>query len=92
MPRTTPLKPACIIGIARRKVLEHIGHFHVTELWIQDKTRSQIIQVARVPGTENMADALTNYVDKASLASATSRMHMVKTNGRSATAPTAMGE
>ena len=49
------------------------------------------MQVAKVLGTENMPDALTTYVDKASIDSAMSRMHMVKTSGRSAMAPKAMG-
>ena len=79
------------IGIARRKGLGKIQHLDVTDLWIQDKVRSKVIQVVKVLGTENMADALTKYVDKASLDSAMSRMQMVKTSGRSTMAPKAMG-
>ena len=79
------------IGIARRKGLGKIRHLDVTDLWIQDKIRSKIIQVAKVLGTENMADVLTKYVDRSSLEAAMNRMHMVKTSGRSAMAPKAMG-
>ena len=57
------------------------------------KTRSEAtkIQVAKVLGTKNMADVLTKYVDRSSLEAAMGRMHMVKTSGRSAMAPKAMG-
>ena len=79
------------IGIARRKGLGKIRHLDVTDLWIQDKIRSKVIQLAKVLGTENMADVLTKYVDKSSLEAAMGRMHMVKTSGRSAMAPKAMG-
>ena len=79
------------IGIARRKGLGKIRHLDVTDLWIQDKIRSKIIQVTKVLGTENMADVLTKYVDRSSLEAAMNRMHMVKTAGRSALAPKAMG-
>ena len=79
------------IGIARRKGLGKIRHLDVTDLWIQDKIRSKIFQVVKVLGTENMADVLTKSVDRSSLEAAMGRMHMVKTAGRSAMAPKAMG-
>ena len=79
------------IGIARRKGLGKIRHIDVTDLWIQDKIRSRVIQLAKVLGTENMADALTKYVDKSSLQGAMGRMHLVKTEGRSPMAAKAMG-
>ena len=79
------------IGIARRKGLGKIRHLDVTDLWIQDTIRSKVIQVSKVLGTENMADALTKYVDQKCLHEAMGRMHMVKTSGRSAMAPKAMG-
>ena len=68
------------IGVARRKGLGHIWHLDITDLWIQDKIRSQIIPVAKVLSTKNMADGLTTYVDKASLASAMSRIHIIKSH------------
>ena len=79
------------VCIAHRKGLGQIRHLDVTDLSIQDKIRSKIIQVTKVLGTENMADAMAAYDDKASLDNAMSRMHMVKTSGRSAKAPKAMG-
>ena len=50
-----------------------------------------VIQLAKVLGTENLADVLTKYVDRSSLDAAMNRMLMVKTSGRSAMAPKAMG-
>ena len=78
------------IGIARRKALGKIRHLDVTDQWIQEQIRSNIIQVAKVLGTEDMADALTKYVDKKSLDGAMGRMHMIKTSGRSVMAPKTM--
>ena len=64
------------IGIARRKGLGEIRHLDVTDLWIQDNIGSKIIQVAKVLGTENLADVLTKYVDRSSLEAAMGRMQM----------------
>ena len=35
----------------------------VNQLWIQEKVREGRIQLVKVEGTENLADALTKYVD-----------------------------
>ena len=55
------------IGIARRKGLGKVRHLDCTDLWVQDKIRSQIIQLEKTLGAENIADILTKYVDKATL-------------------------
>ena len=79
------------IGIARRKGLGKIRHLDVTDLWIQDRIRSKAITLSKVLGTENMADALTKYVDKKTMDMAISKMGLHQTSGRPANAPAAMG-
>ena len=91
MPLTVHSDATAAIGIARRKGLGKIRHLDVTDLWIQDKIRGKEIQVAKVLGTENPADALTKYVERAILDKALARLHLIKTAGRPASAPVAMG-
>ena len=79
------------IGIARRKGLGKVRHLDVTDLWIQDKVRSKAILLSKVLGTENCADALTKYVDKATMTMALSKLGMQMLEGRAACAPAAMG-
>ena len=79
------------IGIARRKGLGKIRHLDTTDLWIQDQVRSRRITLEKVLGTENMADVLTKYVDRATLDKALQKMGLMKMKGRPACAPAAMG-
>ena len=62
-----------------------------TDLWIQDKIRSKKMQLSKVLGVENMADALTKCIDRTSMTSALSRMGIVKLDGRPACVLVAMG-
>ncbi len=50
-------------GIAERTGLGKARHIEVNQLWIQEKVREGRIQLVKVEGTENLADALTKYVD-----------------------------
>ena len=79
------------IGIARRKGLGKVRHLDCTDLWVQDKIRSKIIQLDKVLGAENIAGILTKYVDKATLDKALPKMGLHKMAGRPASAPVAMG-
>ena len=79
------------IGIARRKGLGKIRHLDCTDLWVQDKVRSKAIELAKVLGTENVADVLTKYVDKTTLDKALLKMGLHKMAGRPASEPVAMG-
>ena len=79
------------IGIARRKGLGKSRHLDVTDLWIQDRIRSKAITLSKVLGTENMADALTKYVDRKTMDMAISKMGLQSASGRPVSAPLAMG-
>ena len=50
-------------GIASRRGLGKMKHVHIKELWIQEKVSSEDLKITEVPGTENLADALTKYCD-----------------------------
>ena len=79
------------IGIARRKGQGQIRNLDTTDLWIQDKIRSKKMQLSKVLGTDNMADAMTKYVEKKTMDAALAKMHIVRRDGRPASAPIAMG-
>ena len=79
------------IGIARRKGLGKIRHLDTTDLWIQDKIRSKKMQLSKVLGADNMADVLTKYVEKKIMDAALAKMHIIRKDGRPASAPIAMG-
>ena len=79
------------IGIARRKGMGKIRHLDVSDLWVQDKVRSGAMDLRKVLGTENPADALTKYVDAGTLDKCMKAMGLELREGRSEAAPEAMG-
>ena len=50
-------------AIASRKGLGKVRHIEVNQLWIQDKVGSGDIEIHKIPGSINPADALTKYVE-----------------------------
>ena len=58
-------------GIASRRGLGKIRHIEVNQLWLQDKVAEGIIEVRKVNGKENIADALTKHVNAEDI-----RVHM----------------
>ena len=79
------------IGIARRRGMGRIRHIDVTDLWIQEKFNNEHAFLHKVLGTDNPADLLTKYTDRASLLKALKTMGLHLAAGRSAVAPAAMG-
>ena len=51
-------------GLASRKGLGKARHIEVNQLWIQEKVSEGVLELRKVKGTENIADALTKYVEK----------------------------
>lgn len=47
------------IGICRRRGLGRIRHLHVGDLWIQEKLKAGDVQLSKIAGAANPADALT---------------------------------
>jgi hypothetical protein len=51
-------------GIASRRGLGKLKHVDIKELWIQEKVGNGDLKITKVPGTINLADALTKYCDQ----------------------------
>ena len=79
------------IGIARRKGLGKIRHLDCTDLWIQDKVKSKVIELVKVLGADNLADILTKYAQRPTMEKALAELSLVPTLGRPECAPVAMG-
>ena len=78
---------AAAIGIARRRGLGRIRHLDVEDLWVQDCLRQGLVELVRIAGAENPADALANHVDRAVLEHMMSNINVVPMERRSPEAP-----
>ena len=52
------------IGICRRRGLGRVRHLAVADLWLQDRLRTKDLEICKVLGRDNVADMLTNYLDR----------------------------
>ena len=50
-------------GIAPQKGLGKVRHIEVNQLWLQDKVGKGEIEVRKISGGSNIADALTKHVE-----------------------------
>ena len=50
-------------SIASRRGVGKIRHIEVNQLWLQEKVRNKDIELRKVKGLDNLADALTRNVD-----------------------------
>ena len=50
-------------GMATRKGLGKVRHVEVNQLWVQEKVASGDVELKKVEGVNNLADALTKHVD-----------------------------
>ena len=58
----TSTDSSAALGISKRGGLGNVRHIELDQLWIQDKVSSGDIEVRKVKGEDNKADALTNHV------------------------------
>ena len=79
------------IGIARRRGMGKIRHLDCSDLWVQEKVRTGAIELHKILGTANPADAFTKHVDNNILKMAMSKIGMVKLSGRPKCAPETPG-
>ena len=75
------------LGIARRRGLGRVRHLDVEDLWVQEKIRNGEVQLEKVPGSENMADALTKQLARPLLVKHMSAMNLQPEQGRAESAP-----
>ena len=52
------------LGISKRRGLDKVRHIELNQLWIQDTVVKGEIEVGKVKGEDNRADALTKNVDQ----------------------------
>ena len=75
------------IGIVRRRGLGKVRHLDVTDLWVQEQVRSKEIDIQKVAGADNIADALTKPLQRPTLAKHMSSMNLFPEDGRATAAP-----
>ena len=78
---------AAAIGIVRRRGLGKVRHLDVTDLWLQERVRSKDIEVEKVDGKVNLADALTKVLARPQLVKLLISMNVSPEEGRAASAP-----
>ena len=79
------------IGIAKSRGLGKIRHLYCTDLWVQETVRNGDIQLLKILGTDNTADAFTKYLDRACMEKAIAAMDRGFKTGRAKSAPATMG-
>ena len=50
-------------SLASRKGLGRARHIEVNQLWIQERVSEGVLEIRKVKGAENIADALTKHVE-----------------------------
>ena len=79
------------IGIANRRGSGKIRHIEVHQLWLQEKVARGEMQVEKVLGTKNPADALTKYVTGNQLREHNMRVNLEYLKGKHTDALTIKG-
>ena len=74
-------------GIAQRRGLGKLRHMDVQFLWIQERLQAKEFRLMKVLGTKNPGDALTKFLDEATMMSRMSLMKVKFISGRSSVAP-----
>ena len=74
-------------GIAMIRGKGKVRHIEVSQLWVQDKVRNKDIILTKVPGTINIADALTKHLAREDIVWHMAQVCQVYTKGRHKIAP-----
>ena len=70
------------IGIASRRGLGKVQRIGVSQLWLQQRVANGDLSVQKVDGVSNLADALTNHLQKGPLASPMGSVRLEIRDGR----------
>ena len=76
------------IGIYRRRGLGEIRHFHVSDLWYQDKLKHKDSTLTKVAGVDNPADLPTKQVSSDIMKKHMDMIGIRADSGRAGSAPT----
>ena len=74
-------------GMASRRGLGKVRHVEVNQLWVQEKVGNGEIELRKVDGVENLADALTKHLDGEGIAKHMRCTSQSKEHGRHAIIP-----
>ena len=74
-------------SLASRRGLGGIRHIEVNQLWLQEKVNNSELEIEKVKGEINRADALTKYKDGESIKRQLNWTNQVITSGRHSIAP-----
>ena len=75
------------IGMASRRGVGKVRHLDTTHLRLQERVRSNDFKLSKVAGRDNMGDAFTKYVDRATLMRHMENINVCYEDGRAAEAP-----
>ena len=78
------------LSIIQRQGTGKLRHVSTQFLWIQEKTREEVFDVAKIPGEENPADVLTKYVSADIMRKHLDSMNVELRVDRAETAPNLM--
>ena len=79
------------MGMVARKGMGTVRHFEVSELWIQDAVRNNVLTVNKIKGEDNPADILTKYIEQGNIHQHCHGMRLVPEIGRPDSAPATTG-
>ena len=86
-PVTVQTDATAAMGMARRGGIGKVRHLDVSFLWVQERSKAKSFKLQKVLGAENIADAMTKYLDRPALEKHFKNMHLVIEEGRAASAP-----
>ena len=75
------------LAIASRRGLGKVRHIEVAQLWLQQHVSDKRIETTKIPGEENLADALTKHVPREKIDFHMSRTGQRFQSGRQEQAP-----
>ena len=52
------------MGISNRRGLGKVRHIELNQLWLQETVNSKEIEMRKMKGEDNVADALTKHLDQ----------------------------
>ena len=52
------------MGISKRRGLGNVRHIELNQLWLQEQVNNKEIEIRKVKGEDNIADALTQHLDQ----------------------------
>ena len=80
------------MGMAQRKGMGSVRHLETSQMWIQDRVFRRDLEVEKIGGKVNIADALTKHVDSKALAVHVEGVGMDRRGGRHEEAPEVAGD